>query len=398
MTIQAMLGPAGGPETATGGAPSGRTPLVRVRDVSHSFDPVDPSNKVLHGNTLDLYPGEIVIMTGQSGSGKTTLLTLIGGLRKLQPGSGNIEVLGRELAGMGDDDFRRLRRRIGFIFQAHNLFGSLTALQNVRLSQELGPDDPAAPRPDDAEIDRKATEILTRLGLGEKVRLKPHQLSGGQRQRVSIARALVNSPRLILADEPTAALDAKAADIVVDLLKEIVAGGEKTAIIVTHDTKILETAHRIVNMRYGQIVSNINVPRATQICKFLQKCSQLREMIPGTLTEIDLAIANKMAEESFEPGRVIFRQGDEGEKFYMIRAGCVDGVRRKEDGTAEAFELREGDFFGEIALLRNQARNATLVARSGVDLFSLHKADFDEILHSRTSFEQQIRGVLGQRS
>ena len=124
-------------------------PLVRVRDVSHSFDPVDPSNKVLRENTLDLYPGEVVIMTGQSGSGKTTLLTLIGGLRRLQPDSGTIEVLGHQLAGMADAEFRRVRRKIGFIFQSHNLFGSLTALQNVRLAQEL----------DDATRAKVETEI-----------------------------------------------------------------------------------------------------------------------------------------------------------------------------------------------------------------------------------------------
>jgi putative ABC transport system ATP-binding protein len=395
MTIEALGETSQISRAASGTGPS---PLVRVRDVSHSFDTADPSNKVLKENTLDLFPGEIVIMTGQSGSGKTTLLTLIGGLRKLQPNSGSIEVLGQELLGMNDDDFRRLRRRIGFIFQAHNLFGSLNALQNVRLAQELDVEPRGGPRPTDEEIDRKAIALLTRLDLEAKVRLKPHQLSGGQRQRVSIARALVNSPRLILADEPTAALDAKAADIVVDLLKELVSGGDKTAIIVTHDTKILETAHRIVNMRYGKIVSNINVPRATQICKFLQKCSQLREMIPGTLTEIDLAIANRMAEESFDQGEVIFRQGDEGEKFYMIRNGSVEGVRRKEDDTAEEFTLKEGYFFGEIALLKGQKRNATVVARTGVDLFSLHKADFDEILKSRATFEQQIQGVLVRRS
>lgn len=373
-------------------------PLVRVRDVSHSFDAENPSNKVLHQNTLDLYPGEIVIMTGQSGSGKTTLLTLIGGLRRLQENSGTIEVLGDQLAGMGDDDFRRLRRRIGFIFQAHNLFGSLTVLQNVRLAQELDDRADRKSRPSDEEIDRKAIDLLTRLGVGEKIGLKPHQLSGGQRQRVSIARALVNSPRLILADEPTAALDAKAADIVVELLKEIVAEGNKTAIIVTHDTKILEAAHRIVNMRYGKIVSNINVPRATRICKFLQQCSQLRAMIPGTLTEIDLAIANRMDEETFDQGEVIFQQGDFGDKFYMIRRGCVEGVRRRDDDVKEEFTLKEGDFFGEIALLNGLTRNSTLVARSRVELFSLHKSDFDEILTSRSTFEQQIHSVLLTRS
>ncbi len=369
--------------------------LVRVRDVCHTFGQGESSNKVLKNNNLDLFPGEIVIMTGQSGSGKTTLLTLIGGLRHLQEGS--IEVLGQQLAGMSSEDYIRLRRRIGFIFQAHNLFGSLTAVQNVRLALELE-DESGGFSKTNAQIQKRAIDLLERLGLKTKTQLKPQQLSGGQRQRVAIARALANEPRLILADEPTAALDAESADIVVKLLKELVATGDKTAIIVTHDTKILETAHRIVNMKYGEIVSNINVPRAKTICKFLKDSRSLRDLIPGTLTEIDLSIADKMVDESFAKDSVIIQAGEIGDKFYMIRNGVVEAQRRLEDGSLHTALMQDGEFFGEVALLRNEKRNATVVAKSDVVLFTLKKQDFEEILRSRTSFEEQVLNVLSGRS
>jgi putative ABC transport system ATP-binding protein len=371
------------------------TPLVRIRDVSYTFGQGELSNRVLKDNNLDLYPGEIVIMTGQSGSGKTTLLTLIGGLRRLQPNGGNIEVLGHELAGMGADDLIRLRRRIGFIFQAHNLFGSLTALQNVRLALELG-DGTGAPRTE-AQVEQRALDLLNQLGLGKKVHNKPHHLSGGQRQRVAIARALANEPRLILADEPTAALDAESADIVVGLLKETVAVGDKTAIVVTHDAKILESAHRIVNMRYGEIVSNINVERAKTICKFLKECKALRELIPGMLTEFDLAIADRMSVESFGPGSVIIREGEVGDKFYMVHKGAVEVTRPLRDGSLHHDQIAEGGFFGEVALIRNEPRNATVVARTQVELFVLQQAQFQEILRLRSGFEEQLQAVLAHR-
>ena len=188
-------------EIGADSAPATKAPLVWVRDVSYTFGlgQKEVSNPVLKNNNLELYPGEIVILTGQSGSGKTTLLTLIGGLRRLQKGGGNIQVLGHELAGMSDEDLIRLRRNIGFIFQAHNLFGSLSAVQNVRLPLELGDGTDTSPKTN-AEVQQRAVDLLNRLGLGAKIHHKPQKLSGGQRQRVAIARALANQPRLILAD------------------------------------------------------------------------------------------------------------------------------------------------------------------------------------------------------
>ena len=385
-------------ETQTGADPEPATiaPLVWVRDVSYTFGQGELTNQVLTNNDLELYPGEIVILTGQSGSGKTTLLTLIGGLRRLQEKGGNIQVLGRELAGMSAEDLIRVRRRMGFIFQAHNLFGSLTAVQNVRLALELGDDTGALPRTD-AQVQQRAVDLLVRLGLGKKIHNKPQQLSGGQRQRVAIARALANQPRLILADEPTAALDAESADIVLDLLKETVRSGDRTAIVVTHDTKILESAHRIINMRYGEIVSNINVERAKKICKFLKDCKVLKEFMSGMLTEFDLAIADRMTEESFSPGSVIVHKGEDGDKFYMIREGVVEVMRPLGDGSLHRDEMTEGGFFGEVALIRNTKRNATVVAKTHVELFVLQRSQFNEILSLRSGFQEQLQAVLAYR-
>ena len=185
-------------------------PTVEIQGVCHFFGQGELRKQVLFENTLTLNAGEIVIMTGPSGSGKTTLLTLIGALRTLQMGS--LRVLGQEYRNLGPTELIRVRQQIGFIFQAHNLFGSLTALQNVRMALELH-------RQPTSAMNHKAEEMLTKLGLENRIRHKPYQLSGGQRQRVAIARALVNRPKLILADEPTAALDKQSGRDVVNLLQ-----------------------------------------------------------------------------------------------------------------------------------------------------------------------------------
>ena len=385
-------------ENGVDSEPVAKAPLVWVREVSYTFGlgQKEVSNPVLKNNNLELYPGEIVILTGQSGSGKTTLLTLIGGLRRLQKGGGNIQVLGHELAGMSDEDLIRLRRQIGFIFQAHNLFGSLSAVQNVRLPLELGVGAESLLRTN-ADVQERAVDLLKRLGLGAKIHHKPQKLSGGQRQRVAIARALANQPRLILADEPTAALDAESAEIVLSLLKEMVRSGDRTAIVVTHDTKILESAHRIVNMRYGEIVSNINVERAKKRCTFLKETRVLKELLSGMLTEFDLAIADRMTQESFSAGSEIIHPGEDGDKFYMIHRGAVDVIRPLDDGSLHHDEIADGSFFGEVALIRNVKRNATVVAKTDVELFVLTRSQFAEILGLRPGFQEQLEDVLTYR-
>ncbi|MGH7193751.1 MAG: ATP-binding cassette domain-containing protein, partial [Candidatus Saccharimonadales bacterium] len=203
--------------------------------MNHSFGQGELRKQVLFDNHLELARGEIVIMTGPSGSGKTTLLTLIGALRSIQDGS--IRVLGRELKGLSSRQLVEVRRDVGFIFQAHNLFESLTAFQNVSMAMELKTSDRRA-------IEQRVEELLSTLGLGQRVYYKPEALSGGQKQRVAIARALANEPKLILADEPTAALDRESGRDVVELLQKFAKEESCTVLMVTHDNRILDVADR----------------------------------------------------------------------------------------------------------------------------------------------------------
>lgn len=333
---------------------------------------------------LDLSPGEIVIMTGPSGSGKTTLLTLIGALRTLQEGS--LRIMGQELNGLSADELVIVRRQIGFIFQAHNLLDALSARQNVRLALEN-----AGSVPNDA--DARTDEMLERLGLGHRILYKPEALSGGQRQRVAVARALVTHPRLVLADEPTAALDEESGRSVIQLLRERASEEGTTVLIVTHDNRILDTADRIVAMMDGRIVSNIKVQETLEICAFLQKCPLFEHMSPDELTEI----SQKLRIESYAIDAEVIRYGDEGDKFYVIRDGELD-VRIPDGITSKSVKrLGKGDFFGEAALISGAPRNATIVARTQVHVYSLDKPSFQAAIAVSASFSEQLRSRFFQR-
>jgi len=228
-------------------------PTVQIRNLNFYFGTGELRKQVLFDINLDLHGGEIVILTGPSGSGKTTLVTLIGALRTVQEGS--LKVLGQEIRGLSLKQLVQVRRNIGFIFQAHNLFHSLTARQNVLMATDL------MPSPDDRQ---KAAQVLTQLGLGERIDYKPHALSGGQKQRVAIARALVNHPKLILADEPTAALDKKSGRDVVTLMQKFAKEEGSTILMVTHDNRILDVADRIIHLVDGNLVSD-QAPSTTPI-------------------------------------------------------------------------------------------------------------------------------------
>ena len=183
-------------------------------------------------------------MTGPSGSGKTTLLTLVGALRSGQEGS--LKVLGKEMCAAREDDMVDVRRHIGYIFQAHNLLKSLTATQNVQMALELH---------DYSKQERrqKAAQMLTAVGLANRMDYYPENLSGGQKQRVAIARALVSSPKIVLADEPTAALDSKSGQEVVEIMRKLAKDFGCTILLVTHDDRILHVADRIVHMEDGRL-------------------------------------------------------------------------------------------------------------------------------------------------
>ena len=230
-------------------APSAAQQLaIKIEHLNFYFGEGDLRKQVLYDISLGLPKGQIIILTGPSGSGKTTLLTLIGALRTVQEGS--LTVLGQELVGLKNKDLIDVRRNIGFIFQAHNLFESLSASQNVEMSVEL-----TGALADKRE---RAADILTKLGLGDRIDYKPNALSGGQKQRVAIARALVNHPKIILADEPTAALDKDSGRNVVTLMRELCETEGTTVLMVTHDNRVLDVADRIINLVDGQVESDSN--------------------------------------------------------------------------------------------------------------------------------------------
>lgn len=223
--------------------------IVNIKNLNHYFGQKSLRSQILFDINLEIKAGEIVIMTGPSGSGKTTLLTLIGGLRSIQNGS--LKVLGWELRGASDHKLVQIRRHIGYIFQAHNLLEFLTARQNVQMSLELHKEI------SDRQARIKAEAMLQAVKLGNRVNYYPNDLSGGQKQRVAIARALVGHPKLVLADEPTAALDSKSGRDVVELMQRLAKEQGCSILMVTHDNRILDIADRTIHMEDGRILQEV---------------------------------------------------------------------------------------------------------------------------------------------
>ena len=223
-------------------------PVISIKNLNHYFGNKNLRKQVLFDINLNISAGEIVILTGPSGSGKTTLLTLMGGLRSAQEGS--LQILEKEIRGASKQQLTKLRQNIGYIFQAHNLMSFLTSKQNVKMSLELHD------KFFEQNLDAKAIEILEQVGLGNRVDYYPENLSGGQKQRVAIARALVSSPKIVLADEPTAALDKKSGRDVVEIMYKLAKEQGCTILLVTHDNRILDIGDRIIYMEDGKLVSD----------------------------------------------------------------------------------------------------------------------------------------------
>ena len=218
---------------------------IAVQGLQHWFGSGPNRRQVLQGIDCKVAAGEVVLLTGPSGCGKTTFLTLVGALRQVQQGS--VQVLGEQLHGAQRGTRQQLRRRIGMIFQGHNLLRCLTAEQNVQMGSDLLPGLSYRARRD------QAREWLRAVGLGDHLGHLPHDLSGGQKQRVAIARALAAKPQLLLADEPTAALDSQSGREVVDLLKDLARQQGCGVLIVTHDPRILDIADRLLQMEDGHL-------------------------------------------------------------------------------------------------------------------------------------------------
>jgi putative ABC transport system ATP-binding protein len=216
---------------------------IVVNELNHFFGSGELKKQVLFDINLSIDRGEIVILTGPSGSGKTTLLSLMGGLRS--PQTGSLKILDCELVNADKSTILASRRNCGYIFQAHNLHSSLTALENVMMGLEMHGTYSRPERKD------KALSILEMVGLAHRADYYPENLSGGQKQRVAIARALVSHPQILLADEPTAALDKQSGREVVTLMQKLAKEQDCTILLVTHDNRILDIADRIVQMEDG---------------------------------------------------------------------------------------------------------------------------------------------------
>ena len=219
--------------------------LIKLRGVAKIYGSEPNRVYALRGVDLDIFRGEYLSIMGPSGSGKSTLFNMIGGLDHASEGT--VEIDGVDLNRLTEGQLAFFRgRHIGYIFQSYNLISSLTALKNVSLPGLLAGNAPA-------EAERRAKEVLERVGLGNRLDHRPDELSGGQQQRVAVARALVNQPTIILADEPTANLDLKTGEEIIELLQHLCRDLKVTVITATHDHKMLKASDRIVWIKDGRV-------------------------------------------------------------------------------------------------------------------------------------------------
>lgn len=223
-----------------------RRPLIAMRGIRKSYYIGQPNElEILHGIDLTVYPGEFVAIVGESGSGKSTLMNIIGVLDK--PTQGTYTLDGVDIHTAPDRELAAIRnRKIGFVFQTYNLIGRQSALKNVELPMLYA----GVPG---AERTRRAREWLTRVGMAERMHHQPNELSGGQKQRVAIARAMVNRPALLLADEPTGALDSATSRVVMDLFHELHAAYHTTIVLITHNPALADECERVLTLRDGRI-------------------------------------------------------------------------------------------------------------------------------------------------
>ncbi|MEQ8825949.1 MAG: ABC transporter ATP-binding protein [Filomicrobium sp.] len=230
-------------------------PLLVAKDIIKVFGTGAGEVQVLKGVNLDLRPGELTLLMGPSGSGKTTLLSILGCI--LRETSGQLEIAGQVTQGLSPEAMANLRRHhVGFVFQSYNLFPTLTAVENVMLALDVRGRMPA-----DAPM--KAKSALDSVGLSHRIHTYPSKLSGGEKQRVAIARALAGSPSVMLADEPTAALDSENGQAVMQLMSDVSKDNSRAVLAVTHDHRILKYADRIIRIEDG-VISTDERPKAAQ--------------------------------------------------------------------------------------------------------------------------------------
>ena len=319
--------------------PTQAVPLIHLAGVTKTYRTGDLAVEVLHGIDLALYPGEFVAIVGASGSGKSTLMNILGCLDR--PTTGSYHFLGEDVSAFGRDDLARLRREaFGFVFQSYNLIGGATAVQNVELPAIYAGQPPAQRR-------ERAEELLRTLGLGERLEHKPNQLSGGQQQRVSIARALMNGGQIVLADEPTGALDSKSGIEVMALLNELSRKGH-TVIVITHSQEVAQHAHRVIEIRDGLIVADPGPPAGGSA--FLATQSEVETRSPlNALVEAGKAAARALRSNLFRTALTLLG--------IVIGVGSVIAMLAVGDGAKQEVVDRISGMGTNLLLIRPIAGN-----------------------------------------
>lgn len=314
--------------------------LVDISGLRHTYMDASTPKQVLHDISMSIKAGSNVFLTGYSGSGKTTLISLIGCLRSVQEGS--LKLLGTELQGASENQLRDMRRRIGYVFQHFNLLDFMTVRQNVQISLELQPGF------NKQEARERSEALLERVGLADHINVYPSSLSGGQKQRVAIARALVHQPSLVLADEPTAALDSRTGLEVMELFESVAREQNSAVLLVTHNRRLLENADEILHLDDGRLGTAVD--------------EQLAISFP-TLADAQIhKVSDAVSRRSYQPGEVIIRQGDKAEEFFVLLKGELSIIKEDPEGDTPIASLHNrGDYFGEIGLLQEDARRTATV-------------------------------------
>ncbi|MDZ8064539.1 MAG: ATP-binding cassette domain-containing protein [Nostoc sp. DedQUE08] len=335
--------------------------VIAIKRLNHYYREGRSQRQILFGIDLDIYPKEVVILTGASGSGKTTLLSLIGCMRSVQEGS--LKVLDRELKGANEIQRMQIRRGIGYVFQHFNLLDFMTVQQNVMVSLEL--QDDFTPQ----KAKSQSSQILKAVGLGQHLNAYPRDLSGGQKQRVAIARALVHRPRLLLADEPTSALDRQTGQEVTELMTTLAKEQGSAVLIVTHDSRIFGASDRIVRMEDGKLDVDYEGQVSVTLPTLTDK--QLIQLIP------------RLKMLTFQPGEIVIRQGDVADRFYILIEGEIEIIQESSGSESKLLKtLGPNNSFGEIGLLQRSKRTATVRAANdaAIKVIAIERSDFFEMV------------------
>jgi ABC exporter DevA family ATP-binding subunit len=350
-------------------------PVVQIEKLNQYYQEGNYIKQTLFDINLKIHPQEFVILTGESGSGKTTLLSLMGCLRSVKEGS--LKVLGYELNGANEIERMKLRRRVGYVFQHFNLLDFMTVQQNVMISLEM--QDDFVPK----EALLRSQEMVAAVGLSKYMNAYPRELSGGQKQRVAIARALVHRPPLLLADEPTASLDRRTGQEVIELIIDLAKQEGSAVLLVTHNSRIFGTADRIIRMEDGKLEGGYQ--------------DQLSMVLPALTDKQLLDLIPHLRTANYQPGETIIRQGDMARNFYILVEGEVEVIKENTETDFTLLKkLNPNTYFGEIGLMHGSKHTATV--RSSSHTNSKVITIDQEIFRQMTESSQMTYAMLNHKA